>query len=78
MTLLKQELHSDDVKTSEPQATEDSFSHSFPHLIHFTRNVVMPSTSSMWNSVVLDALPLSSSSELAPDKRDVKHILWAR
>ena len=44
ITFLKHELHRDDVKTSDPQETEDSFCHSFPHLIHFTHNVFMART----------------------------------
>jgi hypothetical protein len=44
ITFLKHELHRDDVKTSDPHETEDSFCHSFPHLIHFTRNLSIPCT----------------------------------
>lgn len=38
---MKQELQKDEVKCSRPQGITEFFSHSLPHLIHFTRNLVM-------------------------------------
>jgi hypothetical protein len=44
MTSLKQELHRDDVKSSWLHENEDSFCHSFPHFMHFTRNLFISHT----------------------------------
>ena len=35
---LKQASHRDEVTSSGPHETTDSFSHSFPHFRHLTRN----------------------------------------
>ena len=42
IVFLKQESHSDDVISSRPQESEESFCHSFLHLMHFTRILFMP------------------------------------
>jgi hypothetical protein len=44
MTSLKQELHRDDVKSLWPHENGDSFFHSFPHFMHFTRNFISHTT----------------------------------
>ncbi len=44
MTALKHMSHRDDVKSSGPQEIEDSLCHSFPHFMHFTRNLFIAYT----------------------------------
>jgi hypothetical protein len=44
MTSLKQMSQRDDVKSSGPQEIEDSLCHSFPHFMHFTRNLFITYT----------------------------------
>ena len=52
MTSLKQGSQRDDVKSSGPQDITESFSHSRPHLIHFTRILLDPfAISILMNSV---------------------------
>ncbi len=44
MTSLKQMSQRDDVKSSGPQEIKDSLCHSFPHFMHFTRNLFITYT----------------------------------
>lgn len=44
MTSLKQVSQRDDVKSSGPQEIKDSLCHSFPHFMHFTRNLFITYT----------------------------------
>jgi hypothetical protein len=44
MTSLKQALQRDELISSGPQEISEPFSHSLPHLTHFTRSVLIPYT----------------------------------
>jgi hypothetical protein len=44
MTSLKQVVQRDEVKSCGSHEMTVSFSHSFKHLIHFTRNLFVPFT----------------------------------
>jgi hypothetical protein len=91
MASLKQGWHRDDVKSSGPQETDDSFSHSFPHFMHFTRNFFVSSNTLRSGSFYLLILSetffqvtsgllkyILKKGKLVRGAGHVKHILWLR